>query len=51
MGVAWSRFTTMTSATTHEAPSSARMNGVLFLFERFGLINYIDRSNLSSPRT
>jgi ACS family D-galactonate transporter-like MFS transporter len=37
----------MTATTTHEAPSSARMNGVLFLLSLSVLINYIDRSNLS----
>jgi ACS family D-galactonate transporter-like MFS transporter len=47
MGVAWSRFTPMTSTATHEAPTSARMNGVLFLLSVSVLINYIDRSNLS----
>src|SRR5258708_21557441 len=47
MGVALSGFTTMTSSTTHEAPSRARMNGVLFLLSLSVLINYIDRSNLS----
>jgi ACS family D-galactonate transporter-like MFS transporter len=36
-----------TTATTHEAPSSARMNAVLFLLALSVLINYIDRSNLS----
>lgn len=36
-----------TATTTHEAPSSARMNGVLFLLALSVLINYIDRSNLS----
>lgn len=37
----------MTATTTHEAPSNARMNGVLFLLSLSVLINYIDRSNLS----
>jgi MFS transporter, ACS family, D-galactonate transporter len=37
----------MTATTTHDAPSSARMNGVLFLLTLSVLINYIDRSNLS----
>src|SRR5579863_3521511 len=37
----------MTAPTTREAPSSARMNGVLFLLALSVLINYIDRSNLS----
>src|SRR6202140_4045137 len=37
----------MTATTTHEAPSSARMNAVLFLLSLSILINYIDRSNLS----
>jgi ACS family D-galactonate transporter-like MFS transporter len=37
----------MTAPTTHEAPTSARMNGVLFLLSLSVLINYIDRSNLS----
>ena len=37
----------MTATTIHEAPSSARMNGVLFLLSLSVLINYIDRSNLS----
>jgi ACS family D-galactonate transporter-like MFS transporter len=37
----------MPAITTHEAPSSARMNGVLFLLTLSVLINYIDRSNLS----
>jgi ACS family D-galactonate transporter-like MFS transporter len=37
----------MTAPTTHEAPSNARMNGVLFLLSLSVLINYIDRSNLS----
>lgn len=37
----------MPATTTHEAPSSARMNGVLFLLSLSVLINYIDRSNLS----
>ena len=37
----------MTADTTHEAPSRARMNGVLFLLSLSVLINYIDRSNLS----
>jgi MFS transporter, ACS family, D-galactonate transporter len=37
----------MAATTTHEAPSSARMNGVLFLLSLSVLINYIDRSNLS----
>jgi ACS family D-galactonate transporter-like MFS transporter len=36
----------MTAAKTHEAPSSARMIGVLFLLALSVLINYIDRSNL-----
>jgi MFS family permease len=36
----------MTATTTHDAPSSARMNGVLFLLTLSVLINYIDRSNL-----
>jgi len=39
--------TTPTAVTTHEARSSARMNGVLFLLSLSVLINYIDRSNLS----
>jgi len=39
--------TTTTATTTHEAPSNARMNGVLFLLALSVLINYIDRSNLS----
>jgi ACS family D-galactonate transporter-like MFS transporter len=34
------------TATTHEAPTSARMNGVLFLLSLSVLINYVDRSNL-----
>ncbi len=38
---------TTTAATAHEAPSNARMNGVLFLLALSVLINYIDRSNLS----
>lgn len=37
---------TKTATTTHEAPTSARMNGVLFLLTLSVLINYIDRSNL-----
>jgi len=37
----------MTAPMTHEAPSNARMNGVLFLLALSVLINYIDRSNLS----
>jgi ACS family D-galactonate transporter-like MFS transporter len=37
----------MTATTTHEAPSRARINGVLFLLTLSVLINYIDRSNLS----
>jgi MFS family permease len=37
----------MTATSTHEAPSSVRMNGVLFLLSISVLINYIDRSNLS----
>jgi MFS family permease len=37
----------MTATTTHEAPSSGRMNIVLFLLSLSVLINYIDRSNLS----
>jgi len=37
----------MTATATHEAPSNARMNGVLFLLSLSVLINYIDRSNLS----
>jgi ACS family D-galactonate transporter-like MFS transporter len=37
----------MTASTTHEAPTRARMNGVLFLLTLSVLINYIDRSNLS----
>jgi ACS family D-galactonate transporter-like MFS transporter len=37
----------MTAPTTREAPSSARMNGVLFLLSLSVLINYIDRSNLA----
>ena len=37
----------MTATTTDEAPSSTRMNGVLFLLSLSVLINYIDRSNLS----
>jgi ACS family D-galactonate transporter-like MFS transporter len=36
----------MTAPTTHAAPSSARMNGVLFLLSLSVLINYVDRSNL-----
>ncbi len=47
MGVALSGFASMTAATTHDAPSSGRMNGVLFLLSLSILINYIDRSNLS----
>ena len=39
--------TSTTSTSTHEAPSNARMNGVLFLLALSVLINYIDRSNLS----
>ncbi|MGP0018156.1 MAG: MFS transporter [Candidatus Sulfotelmatobacter sp.] len=39
--------TSTTAPTTHEAPSDARMNGVLFLLALSVLINYIDRSNLS----
>jgi ACS family D-galactonate transporter-like MFS transporter len=39
--------TTTTATTTYEAPSNARMNGVLFLLALSVLINYIDRSNLS----
>src|SRR6266568_312755 len=35
------------TATSHDAPRSARMNGVLFLLSVSVLINYIDRSNLS----
>jgi len=42
-----SDFSAMTATTTHEAPSNARMNGVLFLLSLSVLINYIDRSNLS----
>jgi MFS family permease len=37
----------MTATTTQRAPSSARLNGVLFLVALSVLINYIDRSNLS----
>ena len=37
----------MTATITHDAPSSPRMNGVLFLLTLSVLINYIDRSNLS----
>jgi ACS family D-galactonate transporter-like MFS transporter len=37
----------MTAPTTHDPPSSARMNGVLFLLSLSVLINYLDRSNLS----
>ena len=37
----------MTATTTQRAPSSARLNGVLFLLALSVLINYIDRSNLS----
>jgi ACS family D-galactonate transporter-like MFS transporter len=37
----------MTAPTTQRAPSSARMNGALFLLALSVLINYIDRSNLS----
>ena len=37
----------MTATTTHDAPSNARMNGVLLLLTLSVLINYIDRSNLS----
>ena len=37
----------MTATTSHEAPSSGRMNVVLFLLSLSVLINYIDRSNLS----
>src|SRR6202167_3862495 len=37
----------MTAPTTQRAPSSARMNGVLFLLSLSVLINYIDRSNLA----
>ena len=37
----------MTATSTHEAPRSAGMNGVLFLLSLSILINYIDRSNLS----
>lgn len=37
----------MTSTTTHDAPRSKGMNGVLFLLSLSVLINYIDRSNLS----
>ena len=47
MGVALSGFAAMTADTTHDVPSSARMNGVLFLLSLSILINYIDRSNLS----
>src|SRR5579863_6281687 len=36
----------MTAPTPHEAPSNARMNGVLFLLSLSVLINYVDRSNL-----
>jgi len=39
--------TASTATTNHEAPSNARMNGVLFLLALSVLINYIDRSNLS----
>jgi ACS family D-galactonate transporter-like MFS transporter len=39
--------TAITATTNHEAPSNARMNGVLFLLALSVLINYIDRSNLS----
>jgi MFS transporter, ACS family, D-galactonate transporter len=38
---------TMAATITHEAPSNARMNGVLLLLSLSVLINYIDRSNLS----
>jgi ACS family D-galactonate transporter-like MFS transporter len=41
------RLSAMAAVTTHEAPSNARMNGVLFLLSLSVLINYIDRSNLS----
>jgi len=37
----------MASSTTHEAPTSTRMNGILVLLSLSVLINYIDRSNLS----
>src|SRR3984957_15990592 len=37
----------MTATTTHHAPRTAGMNGVLFLLSLSVLINYIDRSNLS----
>ena len=37
----------MPATSTHEAPRSAAMNGVLFLLSLSVLINYIDRSNLS----
>src|SRR5450631_4671832 len=37
----------MTATTSHEAPSSGRMNIVLFLLSLSVLINYVDRSNLS----
>jgi MFS transporter, ACS family, D-galactonate transporter len=37
----------MTSTATHDAPSSTRTNGVLFLLAISVLINYLDRSNLS----
>lgn len=40
-------FPTVTAPTTREAPSGARMNGVLFLLSLSVLINYIDRSNLA----
>src|SRR5579862_7168969 len=37
----------MAATTTHHAPASTEMNGVLFLLSLSVLINYIDRSNLS----
>src|SRR5437773_856976 len=37
----------MSATSTHEAPRSTGMNGVLFLLSLSILINYIDRSNLS----